>query len=154
MPIKDCPFCAEPIQDKAKKCKHCGEFLDESLRKEKESEAKPQSPPTPIEGVGMGLDEFRNKHLGGPPDVDKNPNNKEQIQAAKPLIGCFSLIVIFFLYVFVISPLIPTSVVCDGCGNKINEGGRNYNSSGRYSTVKHGADDYYDYYCTYNCRWK
>ncbi len=31
---KPCPFCSELIIDTAKKCRYCGEFLDEYLRKE------------------------------------------------------------------------------------------------------------------------
>ena len=31
---QDCPYCSEKILLTAKKCKHCGEFLDQALRAE------------------------------------------------------------------------------------------------------------------------
>jgi hypothetical protein len=37
----ECPFCAEMISENAKKCKHCGEFLDLTLRAAAESRQSP-----------------------------------------------------------------------------------------------------------------
>ena len=37
-----CPFCGESILRIARKCKHCGEFLDPTLRHQKEKQSVPQ----------------------------------------------------------------------------------------------------------------
>ena len=34
---KRCPFCAEEILADARKCKHCGEYLDDSLKEKNSS---------------------------------------------------------------------------------------------------------------------
>jgi len=40
---KECPYCAEEILVAAKKCKHCGEFLDDELKKNSEPEVEKES---------------------------------------------------------------------------------------------------------------
>ena len=35
--FKECPYCAEDIKFAAKKCKHCGEFLEEEFNEEEKS---------------------------------------------------------------------------------------------------------------------
>jgi hypothetical protein len=39
---RPCPFCAEPIQAAAKKCKHCGEMLDPTLRAAAAAQERPR----------------------------------------------------------------------------------------------------------------
>ena len=40
---KDCPYCGEDILAKARKCKHCGEFLDDSLKAQQQPHSQVSS---------------------------------------------------------------------------------------------------------------
>jgi len=50
-----CPFCAEDIKDNAKKCKHCGEWLDANKTEKASVKQQPppiesfKSPPSPVQ---------------------------------------------------------------------------------------------------------
>lgn len=50
----ECPFCAEPIQATAKKCKHCGEFLDVTLRAAEEAKRSGMQQQIMINNVQSG----------------------------------------------------------------------------------------------------
>ena len=47
-PTKRCPFCAEVILAAARKCKHCGEFLDEAARPPKATKRPRRPEPAPV----------------------------------------------------------------------------------------------------------
>lgn len=51
-----CPYCDEPIREKAKKCKHCGELMDKAER-------VAADPPVRIGEVFSGLIDFRFKRM-------------------------------------------------------------------------------------------
>jgi uncharacterized membrane protein YvbJ len=39
---KQCPYCSEEILETAKKCKHCGEYIDGELRKARAASSSKQ----------------------------------------------------------------------------------------------------------------
>ena len=45
MAERDCPMCGETIKVAAKKCRHCGEILDEELRERRKAEEDPGPDP-------------------------------------------------------------------------------------------------------------
>jgi hypothetical protein len=49
-----CPFCAELISIEAKKCKHCGETLDVTLRAAEEAKRNAQNPMVFMNAAGGG----------------------------------------------------------------------------------------------------
>ena len=68
-PRTRCPYCREEILTAARKCKHCGEYLDEQLRWQRSQPVSQKSPAHVAQGQapqsrgpGLGFD-FSNLHL-------------------------------------------------------------------------------------------
>jgi len=55
----ECPFCAEQVLARAKKCRHCGETIDAALRKAEEAMRSLDRPSTVYMNAGGGFMPFQ-----------------------------------------------------------------------------------------------
>lgn len=95
---KPCSFCGESILVAAKKCKHCGEFLDEQLRKSRAQEATLSPAPSWTPGIAA-ICSFFIPGLG-------------QIYKGQVLNGLCWLVLVLLGYVFFIVPGLILHALC------------------------------------------
>lgn len=68
--MKICPFCSEQIQDEARKCKHCGEWLSSPALAVAENPRPPMLPPVAVDQAQTTL---------GPDDVAVEPTGLRRV---------------------------------------------------------------------------
>ena len=92
----ECPFCAEMISENARKCKHCGEFLDLTLRAAAESRQS-QIPPQIVMNVAGG-----SAHSSSVANADATAKSKAGLsEGCSGCAGC--LVLLFIIWVVTIA---------------------------------------------------
>jgi hypothetical protein len=93
--MKKCPFCAEEIQDDAKKCRHCGEYLDKGNVSNKINK----------DGRFDGFIDFLKRKYPAYSVVSEN-YEKNYIVLNKPLSGLNPLLFIILLLLWILPGVI------------------------------------------------
>jgi TM2 domain-containing membrane protein YozV len=99
---KNCPYCGEEILTAAQKCKHCGEFLDEKLRQERNTVAQTIVQPVKIPKWSGGIAAVLSLIIPG----------LGQIYKGQIINGLFWLVLVACGYFFLIIPGLVLHFLC------------------------------------------
>lgn len=81
-PTQECPFCAEHILIRAKKCKHCGETVDVALRAAEEARRAAESQPNVYMNAGGASSSSSSAATAAPLSAASFSQPKSRIAAA------------------------------------------------------------------------